>query len=352
MNARIEETIATCLRAYPSRPDVDASALDDELWERAESGGVAVAIAHQLGVRSARVDERRRAQMVAGMRSLAVTERVLRLCEELSIPAAPLKGPLLGERLYGDISLRPTSDVDVLLPERDVVRLVDRLAREGADVPEPHVHAFYAKHHHHLNVTWTHVLVELHFRATSSFGVFTPAEALLARASVGRIGSGGGAAAVAARVLDPNDELIYLATHAAAHYCAHDILLLDLKLFERRHSLALDWQVVEQRARALRLERAVGVAIVAAERRAGLDTRAMSAAWRAESAALLERIPPNLPPGYVDDWRVRMKAHVAHARMCATPGIAARAFARDMVRAAKRRIWQRYPRVVPRAWEP
>ena len=349
MNARIEETIATCLRAYPSRPDVEASALDDELWERAESGGVAVAIAHQLGIRSARIDERRRAQMVTGMRSLAVTERVLRLCEELSIPAAPLKGALLGERLYGDISLRPTSDVDILVPELDVVRLVDRLAREGAEVPEAHVHAFYAKHHHHLNVTWLNVLVELHFRATSSFGVFTPAEPLLARAKNARVGTG--AHAVSARVLEPNDELIYLATHAAAHYCAHDILLLDLKLHERRHSPELDWRVVEERARALRLERAVGVAIVAAEQRAGLDTRAMSPAWRAESTTLLERIPPNLPPGYVEDWRVRMKAHVAHARMCATPGIAARAFARDMVRAAKRRIWERYPGGVPREWE-
>jgi hypothetical protein len=345
MNARTEDTLATCLRAYPSRPQIGAAEIDAAFWDRAERGGVAVAIAQQLSVRTPRVDALRLSQMVSGMRSQAVTERVLRVCEQLGIPAAPLKGALLAERLYGDIALRPTSDVDVLVPERDVARLVVQLAAEGADVPEPHVHAFYAKHHHHLNVEWLNVLVELHFRATSNFGVFTPAEPLLQRATDVRVG----AAAVTARRLEPNDELVYLATHAAAHFCAHDILLVDLKLFEQRH--ALDWKVVEARARSLRLQRAVGMALIAAERRAGLETSGMSDAWRAASRKLLARIPPDLPPGYVDDWRVRMRAHIAHARLCASGALAARVLARDMVRAAKRRIWAWLPGAAPREWE-
>jgi putative nucleotidyltransferase-like protein len=52
--------------------------------------------------------------------------RVTSLLAQAGIRASPLKGPQLGERIYGDPSRRPSSDVDVLVP-------ADRL-REAVEV--------------------------------------------------------------------------------------------------------------------------------------------------------------------------------------------------------------------------
>jgi hypothetical protein len=335
--------VAECLRAYPNRPARDPARLGDAFWHRAASGGVAVAIAEQLGVRSAYLDALRRSQTVATMRSQGVTQRLLALCGEMQIRAVPLKGAYLADRLYADAALRPTGDVDLLVTPSAAVRLVERLAAEGAEIPPTHVHAFYTQHHHHLTAVWLHVLVELHFRATSSFGVFMESEPLLERAKSVVVGERN------VLVLDPIDELIYLATHAAAHYCAHDILLLDLKLFVARY--AIDWPEVERRARALRLDRAVGCAIVASEERSGLDVSRMSGDWRDASRAVLRSVPPDLPPGWVDDWRVRARAQLAHARLCDTKALAIASFARDAVRALKRRAHAALPSVLPANWE-
>ena len=338
-----KEKTADCLRAYPARAAVELNSLDDQFWERAEDGGVAVVIAQQLGVRIPRTERAHLESTVASMRSQAVTEKLLTICDEMGIRALPLKGPYLAHRLYGDASWRPTSDVDLLVAPRDAPRLVARLAREGGEVPEAHVHAFYMANHHHLTAVWMDVLIEIHFRATSSFGVRMESEPLLERATAARV------AGRQVLILDPTDELIYLATHAAAHYCAHDILLLDLKLFVARYGV--DWREVERRAHALHLDRAVGCALVAAERRTGLDTSSMREGWRAKSRDVLRFVPADLPPGYVDDWRIRARAHLAHAQLCATKRLAAAALARDALRAVKRRVHAAFPRTAPTSWE-
>ena len=76
----------------------------------ARTGGVAVLIAEQLGVRSAATKALAMAQAVVAMRSEAITMKCLGLCAEMDMRAVPLKGPLLAKRLYGDIATRPTSD--------------------------------------------------------------------------------------------------------------------------------------------------------------------------------------------------------------------------------------------------
>jgi hypothetical protein len=55
----------------------------------------------------------------------AVTESLLRLLEDAGIPAAPVKGALLAEEIYGDPGLRFSSDIDLLV---DGARLEDALA--------------------------------------------------------------------------------------------------------------------------------------------------------------------------------------------------------------------------------
>ncbi|MBI4705925.1 MAG: nucleotidyltransferase family protein [Deltaproteobacteria bacterium] len=342
MTSRVDALLSECLRAYPALPALDPSALPDAFWSRAHARGVAVSVAAQLGIRAAPVAAWRIQQTAMALRSRALTVRCLRLCAEMGIAAAPLKGPLLAERLYGDLARRPTSDVDLLVVHRDARRLVSRLGREGAAMPAPHVHDYYEKHHHHLDVMWCGVLVEVHFRATSSFGVSTPAEPLLARSTPAT------ADGQPMRVLESSDELVYLATHAAAHYFASDILLLDLKLLQQTGRP--DWSIVERRSRARRLDRAVGAAFLAAERRVGFDTSGMSPPWHAQSRRVLHRLPPDLPAGYVDDWRVRLRQRLAEAMLCNTRSIAARVLGHAALRATKRRLQHRWPTLVPASW--
>ena len=55
---------------------------------------------------------------------------ILGFLDSHGIPAVPYKGPALAVRLYGDLSLRGFSDLDIVIWERDALRarhlLIDR----------------------------------------------------------------------------------------------------------------------------------------------------------------------------------------------------------------------------------
>src|SRR4051812_551010 len=53
------------------------------------------------------------------------TLRILAGLEDAGVPAAPLKGPLLAERIYGDSGMRASSDIDVLVAPEDLEAAVD-----------------------------------------------------------------------------------------------------------------------------------------------------------------------------------------------------------------------------------
>lgn len=57
--------------------------------------------------------------------------RILALFDEHGILAVPYKGPVLAERLYGDLSLREFGDLDIMILERDVPRAQDLIRRFG-----------------------------------------------------------------------------------------------------------------------------------------------------------------------------------------------------------------------------
>jgi Uncharacterised nucleotidyltransferase len=57
--------------------------------------------------------------------------RVLMLLTGAGIPAIPLKGVTLAESLYGDVSLRLCTDIDVLVPRRTVMQAFQLLLASG-----------------------------------------------------------------------------------------------------------------------------------------------------------------------------------------------------------------------------
>lgn len=80
----------------------------------------------------------RTAQSAARVRGLAVygaTRRVSALLAEHDIPALALKGPLLAEEAHGDMGLRETGDVDLLVPRERLDDAAALLVQQGYRPP-------------------------------------------------------------------------------------------------------------------------------------------------------------------------------------------------------------------------
>jgi len=178
---------------------------------------------------------------------------------QAGIPVIPLKGVALAESLYGDMSLRVCSDVDILVPRHTVGHAVELLQADG----------FRGADRYHAGATDIDLLLcsnmeycldsppasfryvlELHWdiawrwRADSEMVEHLWADA--------RLGTVLGADAWA---LSPEWELLYLAFHAARHRWSALKWLVDIHEMCVRGGL--DWAGVEDRARRFGLERAL-----------------------------------------------------------------------------------------------
>jgi hypothetical protein len=126
------------------------------------------------------------ARAAARGRGLAVegaTRRVVSVLAAAGIRALPLKGPLLAEEAHGDIGLRETADVDLLVPRSDLVLAVGALRAIGFSEPDDPVRADGLPD---LHFRLTHVSlpsIELHWRVHWDEREFS--ERLLARAAPG-----------------------------------------------------------------------------------------------------------------------------------------------------------------------
>lgn len=92
------------------------------------------------------------------------THRAVAELAGAGIAALPLKGPLWGDAAYGDVGLRETSDVDLLVPGDRLDAAVRALMEAGyAAPPEPAREAGLPDLHYRL-VHPSHPPVELHWR--------------------------------------------------------------------------------------------------------------------------------------------------------------------------------------------
>jgi Uncharacterised nucleotidyltransferase len=95
-------------------------------------------------VEAARGEARLRALMLD-----LTLRRVVKALEEAGIPTLPIKGTTLADRVYGDTGLRPTTDIDVLVPRARIGSAVPSLRALGYLAPEDPV--------------WTGGLPEMHY---------------------------------------------------------------------------------------------------------------------------------------------------------------------------------------------
>lgn len=218
-------------------------------WEEAAvRHGLAAWVADELAEAGSEVprslQDAARAQLARGLKTKRLTLTTLDVLGAAGVVPVLLKGYGLATRLFPEQPLaRPAVDVDVFVEPTQVDVAAQALTRLGlSQQAVPGVHDAAEEHHHHAFAGHAG-LVELHFRLTNSFGRggFDDAS-VLARAGVAALDGR------PVRWLSPEDEFLYLATHAANHGFLRLSWLVDLAAFLDRFP-ALDWAAMHTRGR-------------------------------------------------------------------------------------------------------
>lgn len=180
---------------------------------------------------------------------------VLDLFAAAEIPAIPLKGPVLAERVFGHPGLRRIYDLDVLVHGHDLERAVALLRHSGYRTASPRL---LAGHEGERDLSLVRgAVVELHWALKDRF-FHLPVDALWEGSREehwhGRT----------IRVLPPELLLLQLIHHL--NYHAHPLkILVDVARVLALHGEEIDWMRVGELARSWHLQRNVRLALEAAE---------------------------------------------------------------------------------------
>lgn len=198
---------------------------------------------------------KRRAQRFAAAtisQALALAE-VLEELDRSGIPVVVMRGVETVETVYGDPSLRPFEDHDLLvLPEDEPgarralerLRFVEQsrtLFRRGGVLLDLHTDPLGARR-----------------RPTRQAAFPVPVPELLARATRGRV------AGAPALVLQPEDNLLLLAIHLVKHSFDRLVRIADLSHFVFHKRGVIDWSVLGRRAESYGASKLLGWGLQAA----------------------------------------------------------------------------------------
>jgi hypothetical protein len=190
-------------------------------------------------------------------RNLALTAELFRVLEALEsrgVCATPYKGPVLAAQAYGDAAMRQFSDLDIIVPQRQIVAAHDALLARGfrpvISGVEPQaggrqVPGQYAYQNH------TQTLVELHTELTLRyFPRGLDLTKLVERRERVQIAG--------RRVLtfSPEDTLLLLCVHGSKHFWERLGWIADIAALSGA-SRPLDWAMVMERAQKWGIRRMV-----------------------------------------------------------------------------------------------
>ncbi len=156
----------------------------------------------------------------AAQQNLLLTAEVLRIVRALlaqNIRAIPYKGPILASSAYGNLAIRDSCDLDLLLPEKDVrraLRIMPELGYRAEYSLTPVQEARYL--HGTCEYNFVHesnrTQVEIHWQVVPArLGLAFDFDRLWSRARFLAIGS------FQLRVLSPEDALLVLSVHGFKH---------------------------------------------------------------------------------------------------------------------------------------
>jgi hypothetical protein len=200
-------------------------------------------------------------------RNLWFAAELERICEQLSkceIHVIPYKGPVLAQSSYGDLGLRSFSDLDLLISPSEVEGAKRALAEIGYFPSQALSPAFERLslrfgYERAFDGTAAKNLIELqwsllpHFYAVDFAAANFRVEDLFAPAGRIRLG------ALTVPCLSAEDSLLALSLHAAKHLFSRLIWIADIA--ETLRSSRIDFDVVVCRARAMGIERIIGVSL-------------------------------------------------------------------------------------------
>jgi hypothetical protein len=178
------------------------------------------------------------------------------------VPALPLKGPVLAETLYPHPALRGSTDVDVLVPRDRRADADLALARRGyrATAVDGHDRAFDLAHDAALAYDGPGgIRVDLHWQLVTEPAFRwneRASRAVWTRARHVRIG------ALDTLALAPEDLLLYLAAHLAAHHGFGGVRWRwDIARVAAGAAGPVEWAVVVARAAEWQVRRALAAAL-------------------------------------------------------------------------------------------
>ena len=167
-----------------------------------------------------------------------------------------LKGPALASRLYDNPAARVSTDLDLLVAPGDLDHALRALRAYGYVGRSDATTSYLLQHSHHLDLAKPGAApIELHFQSYVGFGVTVPATALMGRAVEYAFTE-----RCHVLVPSPEDELMYLAVHAAGHSFVRLSWLYDMKMLLRK-THQFNWDAVARRSHDAGISIAVGFAI-------------------------------------------------------------------------------------------
>ena len=197
--------------------------------------------------------------------SRRLAEELVRILPELEVAgvlAVPWKGPTLAQRLYGDLSLRESGDLDIMLMGRDVSKAQEVIRRFGYEFS-------YLKHLDDLAEDVRNrrellfhrsdgAVLELQWRFAERLACVKhdPERFLQRFETVALAGS-------RVRSLPLEIYLLILPIHATKHKWGQLKLICDIA--EILYHPELDWQYVLREARSLGLRRMIEVGVLLAD---------------------------------------------------------------------------------------
>lgn len=193
--------------------------------------------------------------------------RVVKHLESQGIPALPYKGPALAELLYGNVTGRQFSDLDILIHARDYTRTKAALSEVGFKpglALSPPVESALLRTGYELTFDSVNGrnLLEIQWQILPRFyAVDLDMEAIFARAVTQSV------AGVAVRALRADDVLVTLCVHAAKHLWMQLSWLYDIATLARISQI--DWGSVWRQSEKLGTRRIVGVTLLLAHRLLG-----------------------------------------------------------------------------------
>jgi len=242
-------------------------------WRRlidlAEHHGVIPQVYRSLSVLPdvALPDSLRQSQERNARHTLWLTRELLRILKRLDsygIFALPYKGAVLAEILYGNVTLRQFSDLDLLIHSSDLPRIKSAFAELGYQrgielAPREERDYLKSGYEYTFDSVQGRNLVEVQWRILPRFySVDFDVEGFFTRAVPFTLGG------MTLRTLCAEDLILVLCVHAAKHAWQQLSWLCDIA--ELAQSTQVDWNAVHQQAKHLGIQRMVAVSFFLAHK--------------------------------------------------------------------------------------